>query len=287
MNIKHQSIVLTFICTLVLHSNCFSRSNASDLSSFVSLSTPSSGSAHPLAILLPGCMNWQPHHTRWKKRLLKQGYAVLYLDSFAARGIVKRSVMRSQVCTGNLMPGYDRATDLGKILPEIWERKDIDETKTILMGWSHGGWSVSDFLTMVSGGSGQNGLAMASENFKAAFLFYPYCGIGTLADSGRFPSRTKVLLFHGLEDRITKARECRRQAKSMRRKGGDVEFIGFSGARHWFDNHTEMVYDKAATLEARKLIDAELDVIRLVRGGARASEGASPNLIQLYDGIFR
>jgi dienelactone hydrolase len=232
-------------------------------------------------------MNWHPHHTRWKKRLLKQGYAVLYLDSFTARGITKKSVMRRQVCTGNLMPGYDRATDLAKVLPEIWMRSDIDESKTVLMGWSHGGWSASDFLTMVADNHSKETVEIEAGNFKAAFLFYPYCGVGTLADSGRFPSHTKVLLFHGLDDRITKARECRRQVKSLRRKGSDIEFIGFKSARHWFDNHTEMVYDRAATLEARGLIDTELDMIKSSYDDSRASDEKSSDLIQLYDGIFQ
>jgi dienelactone hydrolase len=185
------------------------------------------------------------------------------------------------------MSGYDRATDLAEILPNIWARSDIDETKTILMGWSHGGWSVSDFLTLVATSREKNVLDLNADNFKAAILFYPYCGIGTLASSGRFPPHTKVLLFHGLEDRITKARECRLQAKSIARKGGDVEFIGFSGARHWFDNHTELVYDKAATLQARELIDVELGLVKYSRTNVPSFNDSSPDLIQLYDGVFQ
>jgi len=279
--------VLVGFILAAISGNCTSSDRVSDLTSFVSLSVPRSGAVNPLAILLPGCLNWHPHHTRWKKRLLKQGYAVLYLDSFGARGITKKSVMRTQVCTGNLMSGYDRATDLAEILPNIWARSDIDETKTILMGWSHGGWSVSDFLTLVATSREKNVLDLNADNFKGAILFYPYCGIGTLASSGRFPPHTKVLLFHGLEDRITKARECRLQAKSIARKGGDVEFIGFSGARHWFDNHTELVYDKAATLQARELIDVELGLVKYSRTNVPSFNDSSPDLIQLYDGVFQ
>ena len=286
MKLRYQVVLVGFILSAI-SGNCTSNDRVSDLTSFVSLSVPRSGALNPLAILFPGCLNWHPHHTRWKKRLLKQGYAVLYLDSFGARGITKKSVMRTQVCTGNLMSGYDRATDLAEILPNIWARSDIDETKTILMGWSHGGWSVSDFLTLVATSREKNILDLNADNFKAAILFYPYCGIGTLASSGRFPPHTKVLLFHGLEDRITKARECRLQAKSIARKGGDVEFIGFSGARHWFDNHTELVYDKAATLQARELIDVELGLVKFSRANVPSFNDSSPDLIQLYDGVFQ
>ena len=286
MKLRYQVVLVGFILAAI-SGNCTSSDRVSDLTSFVSLSVPRSGAVNPLAILFPGCLNWHPHHTRWKKRLLKKGYAVLYLDSFGARGITKKSVMRTQVCTGNLMSGYDRATDLAEILPNIWARSDIDETKTILMGWSHGGWSVSDFLTLVATSREKNVLDLNADNFKAAILFYPYCGIGTLASSGRFPPHTTVLLFHGLEDRITKARECRLQAKSIARKGGDVEFIGFSGARHWFDNHTELVYDKAATLQARELIDVELGLVKYSRTNVPSFNDSSPDLIQLYDGVFQ
>ncbi len=286
MKLRQQVALFGFILAAV-SGNCTSNDRVSDLTSFVSLSVPRSGAVNPLAILFPGCLNWHPHHTRWKKRLLKQGYAVLYLDSFGARGITKKSVMRTQVCTGNLMSGYDRATDLAEILPNIWARSDIDQTKTILMGWSHGGWSVSDFLTLVATSREKNAFDLNVDNFKAAILFYPYCGVGTKASSGRFPPHTKVLLFHGLEDRITKARECRLQAKSIARKGGDVEFIGFSGARHWFDNHTELAYDRVATLQARALIDAELELVKFSRINVPSSNDSSPDLIQLYDGVFQ
>ncbi len=286
MKLRQQVALFGFILAAV-SGNCTSNDRVSDLTSFVSLSVPRSGAVNPLAILFPGCLNWHPHHTRWKKRLLKQGYAVLYLDSFGARGITKKSVMRTQVCTGNLMSGYDRATDLAEILPNIWARSDIDQTKTILMGWSHGGWSVSDFLTLVATSREKNAFDLNVDNFKAAILFYPYCGVGTKASSGRFPPHTKVLLFHGLEDRITKARECRLQAKSIARKGGDVEFIGFSGARHWFDNHTELAYDRVATLQARELIDAELELVKFSRINVPSSNDSSPDLIQLYDGVFQ
>ncbi len=235
---------------------------AKRIAPFSDLQIPRGAGPHPLAILLPGCLNWQPHHGMWRKRLLKNGFAVLHLDSFAIRRIRDRGKMLNEVCTGSLMSGSVRAGDLMAMLPSIWERFDIDQTKTVLMGWSHGGWAASDFLSMVASGDRPPNLTVSvllkKDNFKAAFLFYPYCGAGSISPEKGFPDWTMSIIFHGLKDRITSANECETKAEQLSKSGGSVEFVGFDQALHWYDNHTQEKYDKGATRKTNEIVEKML-----------------------------
>ena len=255
---------------------------------FSELKMPRGAGPHPLAILLPGCMSWHPHHSVWKKRLRKKGFAVLHVDSFAVRRIRDRRKMLNEVCAGTLMQGSERAGDLMAILPSIWSRSDIDETKTILMGWSHGGWSASDFLSMVASGDRPPNLtanvSLKEDNFKAAFLFYPYCGAGSISAKKGFPNSTEAIIFHGLKDRITSASECEAKADNLSRSGGGVEFVGLDGAAHWFDNHTDMKFDRTATRKVTKIIDKMLFVA--IESSDQVKDlGGNADLMDLFDDV--
>ena len=257
---------------------------------FSELKTPRGAGPYPLAILLPGCTSWHPHHSLWRKRLLKKGFAVLHVDSFAVRRIRDRRKMLDQVCTGALMQGGERAGDLMAILPSIWARTDIDEAKTILMGWSHGGWSASDFLSMVASGDRPPNLTanvpLEKKNFKAAFFFYPYCGAVSISAKKGFPEATNSVIFHGLKDRITSARECKVKAGRLSKSGGPVEFVGFDKALHWFDNHTAEKFDRAATRQATEIIEKRLYRAIDSRNSTGRTESKTDDLINLFDDVM-
>ncbi len=89
---------------------------AEALSSFAEFTVPQTGGPHPLAILMPGCLGWHPHHERWRDDLLSRGFAVLQVDSFGARGVDDRAVMERDICTGRRIPGSERAGDLMAVL---------------------------------------------------------------------------------------------------------------------------------------------------------------------------
>ena len=84
---------------------------------------------------------WHPHHDQWRRELLKREFAVLHVNSFAARGLNGPSVLRQKVCTGKIVHGDERAGDVIAVLQTVWKNTRIKPDKTLIMGWSHGGWT--------------------------------------------------------------------------------------------------------------------------------------------------
>ena len=240
---------------------------AADLEGYIELALPESfREPVPLAVLLPGCLSWHPHHERWKDALLARGYAVLHVDSFAERGLADQGTLKRLVCSGAQLHGDERSGDLMVVLETLRERTDIDLTRKVIFGWSHGGWAALDFLTRITTGILPPNLSQLPHlddmKFLAAFIFYPYCGPASLDSRSGFPTQTRTLLFHGSRDVITDPRECRRRVKALSRTGATIEFISMEGSHHWFDNHAESTtFDAQATARAYVEIEAVLKTL--------------------------
>ena len=151
-------------------------------------------------------------------------------------------------------------------LDSVWSRTDIQADKTILMGWSHGGWTAMDFMILTETDSLPPNLselpALDIENLRAAFLFYPYCGLGSLTGEKGFPDNIETLIFHGSADIITNPKQCLNRAETLAAAGADIEFISLRGARHWFDNHDEpMTFSPDASARATAMIHAVLQEV--------------------------
>ncbi|MGB1882856.1 MAG: dienelactone hydrolase family protein [Gammaproteobacteria bacterium] len=237
------------------------RSRAVALAEHIELSLPPREGPHPLAVLMPGCLSWHPHHELWRTQLLEQGFAVLHVDSFTAAGITSRAAMQREVCTGRRLTGADRAGDLIAVLNVMIERPDIDGARVLAWGWSHGAFSLFETLMRLEAGIQPPNLddlpPPATLSFEAVFLYYPYCGPGSLDGSDGYPSATSTLVFHGDRDVITNPRACRRRAQLLAAAGADIEFVSLAGAGHWFDNHqAPAAYDASAAARARARIDS-------------------------------
>lgn len=240
---------------------------AAALAPHTDLQQPAGAGPHPLALLLPGCLGWHPHHTRWREQLLAAGYAVLHVDSFAARGLSGRHVLQREVCTGQAATGAERAGDVLAVLATLAGRDELDLARSLVFGWSHGGWTAFELLGRVAGGLAPPDLdalpPLPGLNVVAAFLFYPYCGPGNLAPGAGYPAGTRTLVLHGTRDRITAPADCRRRVRLLAEGGADIEFVAVQDAHHWFDNHAETTtYDAAATTRTDTRIKAEIAALR-------------------------
>ena len=230
------------------------------LSDFIELSIGPGEGKRPLAVLLPGCLGWHPHHELWRKRLLENGFGTLHVDTFKSKGIETRGQLQREVCSGKSVHGDVRAGDLMVALSSLEMHESIDTSRTIFFGWSHGAWSAFEFLIRRHSNLVPSTLSRLPEldhlDVKGAFLFYPYCGPGSLDGRTGYPDNVRTLVVHGQRDVITSPASCRARVKRLRQFGGDAEFLLLKDARHWFDNHTEpSVYDRAATERVRGLIE--------------------------------
>ena len=237
-------------------------SRAESLEPHVVVTLPAGTPPHPLAVITPGCLGWHAHHDKWRRMLLERGYATLHIDSFAERGITDRKVLQRDVCTGRRVHGAARAADLMAVLPATWERPEIDAGHTVLFGWSHGGWSLLDFLVMTWAADARDA-PLDMSGVRAAFLFYPYCGAGSLSGENGFPSHVRTIILHGNDDTVTAPGPCRARAAALRERGAAVDFVPLESAGHWFDNHAfRRTYDSQATRRTDAMILGILDGLR-------------------------
>ncbi len=264
----------------------------SSLSEYVNLKFPQGSGSFPMAIILPGCMGWHPHHTKWEKRLLRLGFAVLRVDSFGARGIDNPMDLRRDVCGGRRVTGDERAGDVISVLPGIWKNPKIQAEKTLLMGWSHGGWAGLDLLAILESRLKPPNLTSMPNldvtNFRATLLYYPYCGSAGLNWSGKLPKELRGYLFHGSRDVITSPRECKRRIKRLNDRGGNLEFVNLQNASHSFDCRACEVFDKRAFNVAFSMANQLIENFESERVdfGVNNSDSASgDSLMELFEGV--
>ena len=226
----------------------------------------------PMVVMAPGCLGWRPHHERWRAVFMAAGYAVLYVDSFAARGLTDPKAIEAVACEGEGIYGFERAGDIAVALDRLEFPPVVDQSNIVLAGWSHGGWTVWDLLHFVSLNKRPPNLldwrAPKPAQFRAIIAFYPYCGFGSHSYTRSLPSGTRALVFMGTGDENVPFEPCQKRMAKLRESGAQSEFIEYAGATHWFDNKADFDllphrYDPEATADTQR---RALDLLREVTG---------------------
>jgi dienelactone hydrolase len=179
--------------------------------------TPAGEPPFPALVFLHGCAGLGRRQEAWADELVREGYVVLVLDSFGARGL-------KRVCgTRAAFPGAERAEDAFAAARVLQRRPDVDRARIGLIGWSHGGWTTVWALAFQR--------AHPSERFRAAIAFYPVC-----SDSHGWRDAPPLLMLLGASDDWTPADRCTRLAAVARGFGQKVETVVYPGAHHAFDD---------------------------------------------------
>jgi len=138
----------------------------------------------PTALLFHGCGGLGTHLAVYARAAEAVGVRTVVVDSFAPRGW-PRAFGKAFVCTGTVFRGAERA---GDVLASAWgavAELDADPHGLFLAGWSHGGWSIMDLMTMPLARPGEAGLADPDGallgGLAGLWLTYPYCGPGALS----------------------------------------------------------------------------------------------------------
>ena len=202
-------------------------------------------------ILFHGCGGMRPHLVTYARAAAGAGWRAFVVDSFAARRWPK-VYTRFLVCTGLRFWGRERA---GDVLAACWGvglRPDVDGSRLVLAGWSHGGWAIMDLMTMPLTEAGEAGLADPSPTplagVRALFLAYPYGGFGALSRRRRWRRSPRVLAVLPHLDHVTALRDARALFEGVRSACADLEVWEVEGATHSFDEVTgifPMRYDEA------------------------------------------
>lgn len=231
---------------------------------------PDGAGPHPAAVLLPGCDGVHDNMDLWARVLRAQGRAVLILDSHGPRGLTRWQSWRA-VCAGQVLTGAERAGDLAVALSALAGMPQIARDDVLLLGASHGGWSVMELMARLGGAVGADvppGLTDwpdAPETYAARIgrvvLLYPYCGALSSAAARGWPDGIQSLMLLAEHDRITSPDDCRAMAAALAGQGTDIAVETIAGVDHGFDQRdrsalSPLRFDAAATAKAAGLIGA-------------------------------
>jgi dienelactone hydrolase len=167
------------------------------------------------------------------------GFLVVIVASNAPRGFDRESSL-AEVCRGKVLLGQERAGDIVVALEHAFANYEIDRTRIVLAGWSHGAWSVMDYLSLDMPRQLPSSLAAyenAKPEIRASVLFYPYCGIGARSRIHGWTQSPDVLALMGDADTVVNFEACRKVFASLERKGAqNIRQKIYEGADHGFDN---------------------------------------------------
>lgn len=182
--------------------------------------------------------------------LLPAGFAVLYVDSFAARGIENWQ----PVCDGKQLWGNERAQDVYAALELAAAMPQVDSQRMAIMGFSHGGWAILDALAY--GGEAEHGFTqseqLALRLVKAAVTYYPYCGYpAQLRLNSQAPSDIPLLMLLGGQDSVTNHQECLDSLDGLQLD--HIHLVQYRNADHVFDQPSRMnTYQPALAADAHQ-----------------------------------
>lgn len=157
-----------------------------------------------------------PIYRDWAERLVREGYAVLFVDSFGSRGFRQQCTQKPR----QIIP-KERGEDALAAAAWLAKRGDVDGSRLALIGWSHGG---STTLWAVDARR-----AKPETDFKTAIAFYPGCTVQ--AKQPGWGTRMPLTILIGAADDWTPPEPCR--ALGTR---ANVRYIEYPGAYHAFDN---------------------------------------------------
>jgi dienelactone hydrolase len=195
------------------------------------LRTPTGEGPFPAVVALHGCGGaytksgaLSRRHADWARRLVANGYVVLFPDSFGSRGARSQCRTRHRVAR----PSRERVRDVLAAKAYLQSRRDIRPGAISLLGWSNGGSTV---LYAVKPRSAPND---GKPDFARAIAFYPGCRVP--AKKGDWHARLPLLILIGAADDWTPAAPCEALAKKAGTAGEKVSIKVYPGAYHDFDH---------------------------------------------------
>lgn len=225
---------------------------------------PDDDRPRPTVILFHGCGGLRDHLPRYAEAAKAVGWRACIVDSYEPRGL-GRAVAMAFVCTGVILRGDERAGDVLAAIDGLSKRGDVDGSRLALAGWSHGGWSIMEAMSVDPHGHGATGIRDAEacdlSGVKAVCLAYAYVGFAAVNRMRAWRHCPKVLAVTARRDHLTTVRNAEQVNAMIRNCGAEVETWIAEGT-HSFDepmNAPPMRYDDALATEALRRFAALLE----------------------------
>ena len=193
----------------------------------------------PVVLQFSGCAGVRaPFHAQWAKVATDAGYAAMIIDSHGPRDISRPDAIET-VCTGKKLIGQERAGDVLAAIKIAENIPVLDTDHMVLAGWSHGGWSIMDFLSYRATGKAPSGVKspdIETPRASGAILFYPYCGVGARSRFSQWGDAPPILTLIAGDDTIVNADECVSLFEKRQNAGASIEMTIYPEAEHAFDD---------------------------------------------------
>lgn len=193
---------------------------------------PTGPGPFPAVVALHDCMGlygpsarMSSHMRDWAERLVAQGYAVLFPDSFNPRGV-------PETCSRDpdmIRPGMERARDTAAALHWLQSQPWIAADRIGLLGWANGGTTALTFATS----DGRLRRRHGEADFKLIIAFYPNCR--TLLQAPGWRSDLPMAIMIGANDDWSPVEHCLSLSQQVAQSGGSLDLVKYYGAAHGFD----------------------------------------------------
>lgn len=225
------------------------------------LSLPQGQGPFPGIVALHGCGGLltksgklHARETDWAKRFNAAGYAVLFPDSFTARGYASVCSLRDRP----VLPERERVRDAYDALAWLRARTEVQPRRIALFGWSHGAMTTLWVMSKTSPGRP----AGLKDDFIGAVAFYPGC-TQVRREVKDYGVIAPVLFQLGAADEWTPAAPCVRLAQeAAARPGPRIEVDVYAESHHGFDNPSGEVHARVVKNSAYKSGEKEVHVGR-------------------------
>ncbi|MEO1199250.1 MAG: prolyl oligopeptidase family serine peptidase [Pseudomonadota bacterium] len=231
----------------------------------------------PTGILLSGCDGPADNMDLWAETLNNKGWAALIVDSHTPRGYGGYEIWRL-ICAGQLLMGSERAGDALVALADMRAEPIVDPSRIVLLGASHGGWTIMELLNFEDEGRLPFNLSAWPEGISpdaplngviGQVLLYPYCGRPNRAFDNGWARRSPTLFLLGDKDLIAPPRDCLTVIEHLEERGLPVDIEMFAGVDHGFDQRVRQHF---STLE----FDPEATALSVTRVSAFLDELLAP-----------
>jgi len=204
-------------------------------------SLPEGEGPFPGIVALHGCGGLSTRkgrlHAReadWAKRLNAAGYAVLFPDSFTARGYASVCSLRDRP----ILPERERVRDAYDALAWLQARPEVRPGRIALFGWSHGAMTALWTMSRTSPGRP----AGLKTDFIGAVAFYPGC-TQVRREVSNYGVIAPTLFQLGAADEWTPAAPCVDLAReAAARPGPRIAVDVYPAAHHGFDQPSGEVH---------------------------------------------
>jgi dienelactone hydrolase len=215
---------------------------------------PPGDAKHPAVLFLHGCSGLtnegsiSPGYMAWAGELNRPGYAVLMVDSFAARSLDGTCSLRASDPDRWLNMLGKREKDARGALRYLQGQSYVQPDRIGVIGWSQGGGVV---LMLLNANSIHVSAEALRPLFRAAVAFYPVLCSDKEQPDG-WQSNVPLLLLQGWEDTWTWAPPCKSFVDGAVARGAKIDMHIYPGAYHGFDLpderlHTVKVYSPEGT----------------------------------------